>query len=374
LETIPFLNLGHSHDLLSDAIHDAFNRVYDRGWFVLGREVESFEREYGDYSGVPCCVGVGNGLDALTLALKSCDVGPGDEVIVPAHTYLATWLAVTRAGATPVGVDADPATCNIDVSRVSERVTDRTRAIIPVHLYGQPCNMTRLDEISRQFGVPIIEDNAQGHGAMWRDKKTGSFGLVNATSFYPTKNLGALGDGGAVTTFDHDKANFLRIARNYGLTDKTRMPVQGMNSRLDELQAAFLRAKLLYLDQWNEERRRLAAIYLSNLQDVGDLTLPLADKEGVHVYHLFVIQTNFRDALRAHLKNCGIETLIHYPVPPHLQEAFSGAGYRRGDFPQAERLAETVISLPLWMGLRDSQVERVAEAVRAFFETVNHKQ
>lgn len=370
METIPFLNLGHAHELLADAMNDAFNRVYDRNFFVLGREVEAFERDYAEYSGVPYCVGVGNGLDALTLALKACDVGPGDEVIVPAHTYLATWLAVTRTGAVPVAVDADPATCNIDVSQIAGKVSGRTRAIIPVHLYGHPCNMTRLDELSRQFGVPLIEDNAQAHGAMWREKRTGSFGVVNATSFYPTKNLGALGDGGAVTMFDLSKADYLRRSRNYGLSDKVRMPGQGMNSRLDELQAAFLRTKLLYLDQWNAERRRLAALYLSSLKDVGDLVLPLADKESVHVYHLFVVQTVFRDALRSHLKNLGIETLIHYPIPPHLQEAFLELGYRPGDFPETERLAGAVMSLPLWVGLKDHQIERVAEGIRGFFKTV----
>lgn len=349
-------------------MNDAFRKVFDRNWFVLGREVDAFEREYSQYSGTPHCVTVGNGLDALTLCLLSCGIGPGDEIIVPAHTYLATWLAVTRTGATPVGVDVDLKTCNIDVEKIPERISSKTKAVIPVHLYGHPCNMTRLDELSQQFKIGIIEDNAQAHGAMWRERKTGTFGSINATSFYPTKNLGALGDGGAVTTADPAKADFVRRYRNYGLTDKTQMLVQGMNSRLDELQAAFLRIKLLYLDEWNKERRRLAGIYLAELQDLGDLTLPLADKESLHVYHLFVIQTRFRDELRNHLKNAGIETLIHYPIPPHLQEAFQGLKYHRGDFPHSERLAETIMSLPLWPGLKDEQVHRVAAAIRKFFE------
>lgn len=370
METIPFLNLEWQHEPLSVAMNDAFQKVFDRNWFVLGREVDSFEREYCQYSGVPYCVTVGNGLDALTLSLLACGVGPGDEVLVPAHTYLATWLAITRTGATPVGVDVELKTYNINVSKISERITSRTRAVVPVHLYGHPCNMTRIDELSRQHNLVVIEDNAQAHGAMWREKKTGTFGAINATSFYPTKNLGALGDGGAITTFDSSKADYVKRCRNYGLTDKTQMLVQGMNSRLDELQAAFLRIKLLYLDDWNAERRRLAALYLSELQDVGDLTLPLADKESVHVYHLFVIQTRFRDALRSHLKSAGVETLIHYPIPPHLQEAFRGMNYQRTDFPESGRLAETIISLPLWPGMKDEQVHRITTAIRKFFEQV----
>jgi dTDP-4-amino-4,6-dideoxygalactose transaminase len=370
LEPLPFLNLAHQHNIISEAVNDAFTKVYTRNRFILGAEVEAFEAEYADYCGVPQCVGVGNGLDALTLSLMASGIGAGHEVIVPAHTYLATWLSVTRCGAVPVPVDADPATCNLDVTKIPSRISTKTRAILPVHLYGQPCNMTKIDEHSRQFNLPVIEDNAQAHGAMWRESKTGTFGIINATSFYPTKNLGALGDGGAVTTFDSKKAEFVRRNRNYGLIDKSHLSDQGVNSRLDEIQAAFLRIKLRYLDIWNEERRRLAAYYLERLKDVGDLILPLADKECVHVYHLFVIQSRLRDILQSHLMKEGIETLIHYPVPPHLQHAFRGLNYRKGDFPQAERIAATALSLPLWPGMKNEQLERVVMAIRKCFSTI----
>jgi dTDP-4-amino-4,6-dideoxygalactose transaminase len=235
-------------------------------------------------------------------------------------------------------------------------------------LYGQACSMTAIDEVARQFGLTIIEDNAQGHGAMWRQKRTGSFGLVNATSFYPTKNLGALGDGGAVTTFQEDIATFIRRNRNYGLREKNIPVEQGMNSRLDELQASFLRVKLLHLEEWNEARRNLAAVYLQELQGVGDLALPLADKEGLHVYHLFVIRTATRELLREHLAETGVETMIHYPVPPHLQQAFRNLNYKKGDFPVAEAISESCVSLPLWPGMTEGQVRRVCAAIRTYFD------
>jgi dTDP-4-amino-4,6-dideoxygalactose transaminase len=366
LEHIPFLNLSWQHDLIEEAVQKAFARVYDRNWFILGKEVDLFEKEFAAYHDVPHCIAVGNGLDALTLSLQACGIRPGDEVIVPAHTYLATWLAVTRLGAVPVPVDADPATSNIDVDKIPDRVTERTRVIVPVHLYGQPCNMTRIDELSRQLGLIIVEDNAQSHGAMWREKLTGSFGSVNATSFYPTKNLGALGDGGAVTTFDDSYARFVRANRNYGCEQRHHATYQGMNSRLDEIQAAVLRIKLLYLERWNEERRSLASCYLERLNDIPGLILPRADKEALHVYHLFVIQSPRRDKLRDHLAGAAIETMIHYPIPPHQQQAFRDLNFRKGDFPVAEQIAEQAISLPLWPGMKETEVDRVCSAVRAF--------
>jgi dTDP-4-amino-4,6-dideoxygalactose transaminase len=367
LEQIPFLDLFWQNERVQGSIRDSFEKVFDRNWFILGREVDAFEKEYAAYSGTPFCVGVGSGLDAITLSLRALGIGDGDEVIVPAHTYLATWLGVVRTGAIPVAVDADPSTYNIDVSLIPSKITERTRALLPVHLYGQPCNMTHLDELARQFNLQVVEDNAQAHGARWGEKKTGSFGAVNATSFYPTKNLGALGDGGAVTLFDPEKADVVRSLRNYGLVDKVLMREAGMNSRLDEVQAAFLRVKLLYLDEWNIERRRLAALYLEGLDSVGDLVLPLADKECEHVYHLFVVQSKYRDELRNYLRSKGMATLIHYPVPPHLQDGFRNLNYKRGDFPVTEQLAEEIMSLPLWPGMSDDQVGRVIKAVRDYF-------
>jgi dTDP-4-amino-4,6-dideoxygalactose transaminase len=367
LEEIPFLDLSAQHKKLRSDLREAFTAVIDQGRFILGNEVSAFEREFADYIGVPYCVGVGNGLDAITLALLSVGIRPGDEVIVPAHTYFATWLGVTRTGALPVPVDADPVTLNIDVGKIREKISPRTKAIVPVHLYGQACNMTAIDEVARQFGLTVIEDNAQAHGAMWRQKRTGSFGLVNATSFYPTKNLGALGDGGAVTTFHDDNASFIRRHRNYGLQEKNLAVEEGINSRLDEMQASFLRVKLKHLDECNEVRRNLAGLYLRELQGVGDLLLPLADKEGLHVYHLFVIRTSVREKLKEYLATAGVETMVHYPVPPHLQPAFRHLDYKKGDFSTAEAISECCLSLPLWPGMKDEQVRRVCDLIRTYF-------
>jgi dTDP-4-amino-4,6-dideoxygalactose transaminase len=369
LEPIPFLNLQAQHDKIREAVKHAFLRVYDRNWFILGKEVDAFEAEFAEFSGVRFCVSVANGLDAITLALQSVGIGNGDHVIVPAHTYFATWLAVTRCGAVPVPVDADPVTYNMDVDKISERISSRTRVILPVHLYGQPCNMTAIDELSKQSSLEIVEDNAQSHGAMWGEKRTGSFGIASATSFYPTKNLGALGDGGAVTTFDPEINEFIRRNRNYGFKDKDHASHQGMNSRLDEIQAAVLRIKMIYLEEWNQERRRIARLYLELLKETGDLVLPLSDKEAVHAYHLFVVQTARRDALKNYLAEKGVETKIHYPVPPHLQEAFAHLKHKKGDFPVAEKLAAEVLSLPLWPGMNDGQVSEICDRVKDYFKS-----
>jgi dTDP-4-amino-4,6-dideoxygalactose transaminase len=316
---------------------------------------------------MPYCVGVGNGLDALTLSLKACSVSDGDEVIVPAHTFFATWLAVTRCGAQPVPVDADHNTFNIDTEKIGERITPRTRVIIPAHLYGQPCDMSRLMDIAEKNSLHLVEDNAQAQGARWLQQRTGGFGVVNATSFYPTKNLGALGDGGAVTVFDPQKADFVRRNRHYGMDQRDIFPERGLNSRLDEIQAAVLRIKLAKLDEWNLQRRAIADRYLKNLSGTGDLILPLSEKEAFHVYHLFVVRTDSRDRLKHYLAKDGISTMIHYPVPPHLQPAFSELGYKRGAFPEAEAISETALSLPLWPGMSFDQVDRISERIADFF-------
>ena len=365
---IPFLSLKFQHDQMREPVARAFQEVYDHNWFVLGPQLKSFEEEFAAYIGTPHCVGVGNGLDALTLALKSLKLTSSDEVIVPAHTFMATWLAVVRAGAKPIAVDSDEMTMNIKPQLIENRITPRTKVLLPVHMYGQSCDMTDIMDFSEQYKISIIEDNAQAHGARWLQKRTGSFGIVNATSFYPTKNLGALGDAGAITTFDMDLAHFIRRNRNYGFGANHQALDEGLNSRLDEIQAAILRTKLHHLDEWNTMRRHIAETYLKLLEGTGDLQLPLADKESYHVYHLFVVRTSRRDRLRAYLLNHDIETLIHYPIPPHLQPVFRACGYKNGDFPVAERIAETALSLPAWPGMTDEMIGRVCSVIKKFFE------
>jgi dTDP-4-amino-4,6-dideoxygalactose transaminase len=359
--------LAYQHQQLRDEVQGVFMRVYDGNWFILGKELEGFENEFGKYTGAPFCLGVGNGLDALTLSLLACNIAPGDEVIVPAHTYIATWLAISKAGARIVPVEPDENTLNIDVTKIESAITPRTKAILPVHLYGQACNMTVIDQLARRHNLVVIEDFAQAHGTRWLEKRTGSFGTVNGTSFYPTKNLAALGDGGAVTTFETTKAEFIRRYRNYGFEQKNIGSDRGVNSRLDEIQAAVLRLKLKHLDEWNEQRRELAALYLENLKDTGDIILPLSDKEAYHVYHLFVIRTSRRDALKAHLASRGVETMVHYPIPPHLQKTYQDLRYRKGDFPLTERIADAALSLPLWPGMTKEQVEYVCHSIEDFF-------
>lgn len=367
MSPIPFLDLQFQHKQVQQAVSSAMSGVLERNRFILDQEVLAFEEEWAIYIGVPHCVGVGNGLDALTLSLMACGIKPGDEVIVPAHTFFATWLAVARCGAKPVAVDADPHTFNIDTERISERTSPRTRIIIPVHLYGQPCDMTRIMEIASKNQLLVVEDNAQAQGARWLQQRTGGFGAANATSFYPTKNLGALGDGGAVTFLDPLMAEFVRRNRHYGMASKDVFVDRGVNSRLDEVQAAVLRIKLRRLDEWNGTRRMLADRYLTNLQGIGDLILPLSEKEAFHVYHLFVIRSRQRDRMKAWLEKSGISTMIHYPVPPHLQPAFSDLEYKGGEFPVAEDIAQTALSLPLWPGMTDDQVDFVTERIVAFF-------
>jgi dTDP-4-amino-4,6-dideoxygalactose transaminase len=344
--------------------------VYDKNWFILGQELETFEKAYAQFSNMPFCVGVGNGLDALFIALKACGIGPGDEVIVPAHTFLATWLAVTKTGAKPLPIEPDFATFNVDVHKVEDAITQKTKAIIPVHLYGQPCNMTALLKISQQRGMLVIEDNAQSQGATWNEKVTGSFGDCSATSFYPVKNLGALGDGGAIVTSNHNIEAYSRRYRNYGFETKNVAAEQGINSRLDEIQAAILKVKLRYIQTWNDDRVKLAMAYLKQLEGVGDLELPMPHPAARHVYHLFVIRTDKRDELRQHLAARDIETAIHYPIPPHLQKCFKSLGYQRGDFPLTERIADTALSLPLWPGMEEEQVMYVCDMIRQFFKKV----
>ena len=363
---IPFLSFEPQHAPLRDAMAAAFGRVYDSYWYVLGEEVKQFEQEYAAFNQVSHTVGVANGLDALVLALRVLGVGPGDEVIVPSNTYIATWLAVTQVGATPVPVEPDPATSNLDPALVSAALTPRTRAIMPVHLYGQACRMTEIMALAAQHNLYVVEDNAQSQGAAFAGGLTGSFGHVNGTSFYPGKNLGALGDAGAVTTNDADLAHKVQVLRNYGSQQKYYNEVVGYNSRLDELQGALLRVKLPHLLEWTRQRQQVAAWYDQHLAGIAGLRLPAVADGATHVYHLYVVHTAQRAALQQHLTAQGIGSMIHYPVPPHLQQAYQGLGFAAGSFPIAEELANTCLSLPLWPGMTEAHVATVANAIRTF--------
>jgi len=344
----------------------ALARVYDSNWYVLGEEVAQFEQEYSQFNKVAHTVGVGNGLEALTLALRALGIGPGDEVLVPSNTYIATWLAVTHVGATPVPVEPNPLTSNLDPTRLAAALSPRTRAILPVHLYGQPCQMPAILAFAARHGLAVVEDNAQAQGAAFNGQITGSFGAVNATSFYPTKNLGALGDAGAITTNDLALAEQLRRLRSYGALQKNHHELPGYNSRLDELQAAVLRVKLRHLLAWTAQRRQIATWYDAQLAGIPGLRLPAVAAGAAPVWHLYVVHTAQRDALRQHLAAQGIETLVHYPVPPHLQPAYAPLGWPAGSLPIAERLSATCLSLPLWPGMTEEMVAAVARAVREF--------
>lgn len=344
---VPFLDLQAATAELREEIDMAVSRVLSSGMYILGEETEAFEAEFAAYVGATHAVGVANGLDALHLALRALGVGSGDEVIVPSNTYIATWLAVSYAGAVPVPVEPDPRTYNLDPARIEAAITPRTRAILPVHLYGQPCDMEPILAVARAHGLRVLEDCAQAHGARYRGKRVGAHGDLCAWSFYPGKNLGAIGDAGAVTTNDPDLADRVRVLRNYGSRVKYVNEVQGYNSRLDPLQAAVLRVKLRHLEAWNARRRELAAWYLEHLAGVPELTLPFVPEWAEPCWHLFVVRHPRRDELQAKLAEAGIGTLIHYPIPPHRQEAYRGLGFGPGAFPIAETLAREVLSLPM---------------------------
>lgn len=355
---VPFLDLSAAYVELRRELDQAYHGVVTSGRYVLGEETEAFENEFAGFCEVRHCIGVGNGLDALRLILSAMDIGPGDEVIVPANTYIATWLAVSAVGAVPVGVDPDDATCNIDPARIEAAITHRTKAIIAVHLYGQASDMSAIGEIAKRRGLRVIEDAAQAHGARYRGKRVGGLGDAAAFSFYPGKNLGAFGDGGAVTTDDDTLADRVKTLRNYGSKAKYVNEAKGLNSRLDELQAAFLRVKLRCLDEWNVRRQRVADHYLQRLSNSG-LQLPHVPEWAEPVWHLFVVRSDDRSELTARLDRDGIGWHIHYPIPPHRQEAYSELRLRSGSFPVAEQMAERVVSLPMGPHLTNSELEQV---------------
>lgn len=361
---IPFLDLGAAYRELKADIDAAIHRVLDSGWYVLGPEVEAFEAEWAAYCGADNAVGLANGLDALILALRALDIGAGDEVIVPSNTYIATWLAVSAVGAVPVPVEPDPATHNIDPARIAAAITPATRALLPVHLYGQPADLDPILALARQHCLSVVEDAAQAHGARYKGRRIGTHGDVVCWSFYPGKNLGALGDGGAITTNRADLADRIRVLRNYGSRVKYVNEVQGVNSRLDPIQAAVLRAKLPHLDAWTDRRRVIAAAYTEGLRDSG-LILPHVPDWAEPAWHLYVLRSPDRDGLQKRLTDAGIGTLIHYPIPPHLQAAYADLGLAPEALPLARDLAGEVLSLPMGPQLSLADVARVIDAVRA---------
>jgi dTDP-4-amino-4,6-dideoxygalactose transaminase len=363
--TIPFMDLKKGYVELKERLDLAYRRVMESGSYILGQETAGFEDKFALYCGTSHCVGVGNGFDALFLILRGYGIGPGDEVIVPSNTYIATWLAVSQAGAIPVPVEPDPVTRNIDPRRIEAAITGKTKAIIPVHLYGLPADMAPVMELAQRHGLKVIEDNSQAHGALYRGGRTGGRGHAAASSFYPTKNLGCFGDGGAVTTNDPLLAERVRVLRNYGSKVRYQNEALGYNSRLDELQAAFLSEKLPLLDEWNQRRSKIAGIYLRELAKAPSLTLPAVPEGSEPVWHLFVIECASRDGLHESLRAKGIETLIHYPVPPHLSGAYAGMDFRTNSFPLAEKLAGTVLSLPIGPHMTEGAALEVAEGVLA---------
>lgn len=361
---IPFLDLKAVNLTQAEELRAAFDQVLNSGWYIMGEQLKQFEQEFADHCGAKECIGVANGLDALMLALRALGVGEGDEVIVPSNTFIATWLAVTQVGAIPVPVEPDDATFNIDPARIEAAITPRTRAIMPVHLYGQPADLQPILDIARRHGLKVVEDSAQAHGARYDGKRLGAHGDAVTWSFYPGKNLGALGDGGAVTTNDPAVAEQLRVLRNYGSRVKYRNEVVGFNSRLDELQAAFLRVKLRALEAGNAARKRIAAQYGEGLKDVAGLRLPAVPANCDPVWHLYVIRHPQRDALAKALADQQVATVIHYPIPPHLQGAYASLGMAKGAFPLSETMHEQVLSLPIGPTQTDEQTAVVIEAVR----------
>ena len=364
---VPILDLKPAYEELRVELDAAYHRVMESGWLLLGKELEAFENEYAASVGVRHCVGVANGLEAMQLVLMALGVKAGDEVIVPSHGYIATWLAVTHVGATPVPCESDPQTYNIDPERIAALITPRTKVILPIHLYGQTADMPAINAVAAQHGIFVLEDAAQSHGARCRGIEAGGLGHAAGVSFYPSKNLGAMADAGAVTTNDDALADKLRHLRNYGSKVRYQNEYLGLNSRLSELQAAFLRAKLPKLAEWNRRRSTLAARYLEQLDGVGDLVLPSVPGWAEPVWHLFVVRTNRRESLQKHLTARGVGTQIHYPVPPHLSPAYANAGWKQGDFPLAEKLAKEVLSLPIGPHITADQVDYVCESVRGFF-------
>lgn len=366
---IPFVDLKREYRLIERKIWQVFDRVLRRQHFILGEEGVAFERSFSGYLGVRYAIGVNSGSDALYLAFKALGVGEGDEVITVSHTFISTVDAITRNGAIPVFVDIDPQTYTIDVTKIEEKLTKKTKAILPIHLYGQPADMGTIRMIAKRHKLKVVEDACQAHGALWGGKRVGSLGDIAAFSFYPPKNLGGYGDGGMMVTNNISLATSARILRNYGQKDKYLSNTRGVNSRLDEIQAAVLLVKLKYLDQWNAMRRKHAALYENLLCDIDGLELPHEAPHTKSVYHLYVVRSRYRDLLREYLLQHGVETGIHYPVPAHLQPAYKNLGYRKGSLPITEQYAHEIISLPIYPELSEREIRYVSKLIHRFFSS-----
>lgn len=363
---IPFVDFAPMHGEIRKELDEAYNKVMDSNYFIQGTECDMFEKEFAQYCGAEHCIGVATGLDALYLVLKAMDIGMGDEVIVPSNTFIATALAVSYVGAVPVFVEPEISTYNIDVDRIEEKITSKTKAIIAVHLQGRPADMDVINDIAKKHSLKVIEDAAQAHGTRYKGKKIGTLSDAAGFSFYPGKNLGALGDGGCVVTNNKELADKVRALGNYGCDYKYHHIYQGTNSRLDELQAAFLRVKLRYLDKWNEYRKYVAKKYIDGIKNDA-IIMPLASTDNYeHVYHVFVIRCERRDELEAYLKDNGISTVKHYPIPMHLQEAYESLGLTKGALPIAEEISDTVLSIPMYYGITDEQINYVIEKLNSF--------
>jgi len=364
---LPFLSFEKIENDIKEEILCSFKTFFHTRNYILGKHLQIFERNYAAFNKTTHCLGVSNGLDALFLALKALNIGQDDEVIIPSNTFIASALAVTHCGATPIFVEPDKLTYNLAPANIITAITSKTKAIMPVHLYGQACEMEAIMAIAKQYQLYVIEDNAQSQGASWQGQLTGSFGDINATSFYPGKNLGALGDAGAITTNNAGYAQKISALRNYGSTQKYYNEVIGYNKRLDECQAVFLNIKLKYLAQWNKERQQIANWYNDYLQTAPEIVLPQIAKGATSVYHLYVIRTFERNALKSYLESQGIQTLIHYPIPPHLQKCYQSLGYKKGDFPIAEEMADTCLSLPIYPGLKKLDIKFITSKIKAFY-------
>lgn len=360
---VPFLDLYRVNQKYRGKIEFAFKGVLDSGWYILGKKVEEFENNFAKFCNTKYCVGVGNALEAMYLVLKSWDIGDGDEVIVPSNTYIATWLAVSYSGAKIIPIEPNLFTYNIDYEKIKKKITSKTKVIIPVHLYGQPADMKPIMEIAKLYDLKVLEDASQAHGALYNGKRVGSLGHAAAFSFYPGKNLGCLGDGGCITTNDPKLAEKVRTLRNYGSTKKYHNKVKGYNSRLDELQAAFLIKKLIFLDHDNQHREKIANYYNQKLYKLKSLILPESIKRTKHVWHLYVVRLKNRDELQKKLMSKGIQTLIHYPIPPHLQPAYFDMGFKKGNFPISEKIHNEVLSLPISPAMSLAQAKFVVNSI-----------
>lgn len=362
---IPFMNFLPMHKAIEDKILYKFKEVYEKNWFIQGEEVKNFEEEFADFCGTKYCVGCGNGLDALYLILRGYDIGEGDEVIVPSNTYIATALAVSYTNAKPVFIEPSLITYNINPKFIEKAITNRTKAIIAVHLYGQPADMDEINKIAKKYNLKVIEDSAQAHGALYKGRRTGNLGDASGFSFYPGKNLGALGDAGAVVTNDKELADRIRAIGNYGSDKKYHHLYKGTNSRLDEMQAAFLRIKLKNLDKWNEERRKIAKKYIEGINN-PKIIKPIEEEYAKHIWHLFVVRTKKRDDFQKYLDGRGIGTIIHYPIPMHMQKAYKDLKINEGTLPIAEKISREVISLPMWYGMSNEEIEFIINCINMY--------